>query len=104
MPAVALDGWLLTHAGVHPCLADEYGLPAEPMACTEAIRDLFARRLASGAREPLFDAVGRDRGGAHPSGGIFWCDWRRLSGGLRERLGAVVAVGNDADLHRVMLA
>lgn len=77
VPAVAIDGWLLTHAGAH---ADYlFGYPDADTAAN-AINALFRLRL-EGGRHPMgiFDGIGRRRGGSEDYGGIFWCDWQELT-------------------------
>ena len=89
-PALAVDGWLITHGGLNPYLlrmdagSSAFGAlrlkgridDVEMVA--QAIRDAFEERLVSGQKEPLFDWCGPARGGFDPCGGIFWCDWREL--------------------------
>lgn len=99
--AAAHEGWLITHAGLHPQLLgcarawryDRPPVPAEAAPLAAALRDAFAHRLERGpgcAPARLFDWIGpgkRDpaipddpgtRGGGDPVGGILWCDWDEL--------------------------
>jgi len=67
--ACAVDGWLCTHAGVHPALM------GRDMTADEAAAFLngeFPRQLAARGG-PLF-YVAAARGGTDPFGGIFWFD------------------------------
>ncbi len=76
--AAAVDGWLLTHAGVHPTLQERFALPTDAAACATALTDRFVGRLRRRTPDPLFDAVGQARGGVEPVGGLFWLDWHDL--------------------------
>lgn len=76
--AAAVDGWLLTHAGLHPALARAASLPTDAEDCARELNARFARRVTTGRLDPLFDAVGPARGGRSAIGGIFWLDWREL--------------------------
>jgi len=67
--AAASDGWLITHAGVHPELAAE--LPSEASDAAAEINHRW-HRASKRRRDPLFNAVGPVRGGPDPYGGIFW--------------------------------
>ena len=77
VPALAHDGWLLTHGGAMPHFIGGY---PDAEAAARAIGNLFRLRLESGRPLSLFDGVGRARGGEHAFGGIFWCDWDELTG------------------------
>jgi Calcineurin-like phosphoesterase len=68
--AVASDGWLVTHAGVHPELARD--LPADVADCANEINHRWHRDAKQRARDPLFASVGPARGGPDPYGGILW--------------------------------
>ena len=68
--AAASDGWLITHAGVHPQLAAE--LPGEATECADEINHRWHRDAKRRARDPLFRSVGPARGGSDPCGGILW--------------------------------
>ena len=87
--ATAVDGYLLTHAGLHPRLLA--GSPVldplrdtdrlhDPVAVASAINDAFEQRIESAEPEPVFDWVGpvRSSRAREPCGGIFWCDWTEL--------------------------
>lgn len=78
LAATALDGWLLTHAGIHPLLHQNAGLPVDAETCALELNARFAQRIASANPRFIFDAVGEARGGDDPFGGIFWLDWREL--------------------------
>lgn len=77
--AVAVDGWLVTHAGLHPSLVRHETLPVDTVALAEALNGRFADRVRSSRPVLPFDGIGRERGGVDPVGGIFWLDWRALS-------------------------
>ena len=68
--AAATEGWLITHAGVHPELAR--GLPAEVAECAAEMNHRWHRDPRQRARDPLFASVGPARGGPDPHGGILW--------------------------------
>jgi hypothetical protein len=66
--AAASEGWLITHAGVHPDFAGS--LPAQPEECAAEINRRW--HLKRRGRDPLFASVGPARGGDDPHGGILW--------------------------------
>jgi hypothetical protein len=68
--AAASDGWLITHAGVHPRFAAE--LPADAAESAGEINHRWHRDSKRRARDPLFCSVGAARGGTDPCGGILW--------------------------------
>jgi hypothetical protein len=68
--AAAVDGWLVTHAGVHPDFAAT--LPADASECAGEINHRWHRGNGRRARDPLFAAVGPARGGSDAHGGILW--------------------------------
>jgi hypothetical protein len=70
--AATLDGWLLTHAGVHPTYRP--GLGEEPTDVAEALAATFAERLANPRRIPVIDCSGPVRGYDPEPGGVLWCD------------------------------
>jgi hypothetical protein len=76
--ATSIDGWLLTHAGLHPRFQDELGTSHDAATAAALLHERFARRVADSAHDPVFDAVGWARGGIDPVGSIFWLDWRDL--------------------------
>jgi hypothetical protein len=87
--ATAVDGYLLTHAGLHPRLVEgsqaleplrDIDRLHDPIAVAGAINDAFELRIESGELEPVFDWVGPVRSSRRrePCGGIFWCDWSEL--------------------------
>jgi hypothetical protein len=53
-----VDEYLISHAGVSQRLLDAIELPLKVYLTTG-----------------VFDQIGRARGGRHPIGGLFWCDW-----------------------------
>jgi hypothetical protein len=99
-PATSVDGYLLVHAGLHPLLAPRLdGRDAEEVAA--ALRAAFARRTAGGDPDPLFDAIGRARGGRDDHGGIFWCDWAELMRADRKRRSLVPQIVGHTPRRRV---
>src|SRR3954447_5054025 len=77
LAAAALDGWLITHAGVHPKLARE--LPGDAAECATEINRRW-QRTRRRRNDPLFTATGPERGGSEPYGGILWMhsdEWPR---------------------------
>jgi hypothetical protein len=68
--AAASDGWLVTHAGVHPSLAKD--LPVDVAECAAEINRRWQRAPKQRNRDPLFAFVGPGRGGDDPHGGILW--------------------------------
>jgi hypothetical protein len=67
--ACSVDGWLCTHAGVHPALVDR-DMTAEQAA--DYLNSAFTSQLA--ARHGPLLYVAPARGGRDPYGGIFWFD------------------------------
>ncbi len=68
-PATMVNGWLLTHAGVHRQLIARIGADQ----VLPLIQDQWRNLLAAGT-PPLF-ACGYSRGGSSPFGGITWQDF-----------------------------
>ena len=68
--AAEVDGWVVTHAGIHPELT--HGLSPHAGECVADINDRWHRRSTRHAADPLFDWVGPARGGIAPYGGVFW--------------------------------
>jgi hypothetical protein len=66
--AAAVEGWLVTHAGVHPDFAGE--LPADVAECAAEINHRWHRGNGRRQRDPLFGSVGPARGGSDAHGGI----------------------------------
>lgn len=73
-PAWEIDGWLITHAGVHPSYASQ--LPRCARDAAHAINRCFFGYLQEGRRPslPLFEAVGPVRGNEDRPGGLLWAD------------------------------
>lgn len=75
VPAYALDGALLTHAGVHSVYLDQMPKDSNARDLERIIARRWKSRLATGKKDPLFDAVSPLRGGAsNQVGGLFWAD------------------------------
>jgi hypothetical protein len=74
--AAAIDGWVLTHAGVHPSY--QPGLGADGAAVVGALQETFAGRLANGSRVPVIDRSGPVRGYDPEPGGVLWCDMSEI--------------------------
>lgn len=68
-------GWLLTHAGLHKAIEFQ-GVPEESMDLHDArsIADWINNQAKLDRPHPVMDAVGRERGGSSPHGGILWRD------------------------------
>ena len=66
--AAASDGWLVTHAGVHPDFAE--ALPGDPAECAAEINRRWHHKRRN--RDPLFASIGPARGGDDKHGGILW--------------------------------
>jgi hypothetical protein len=98
-PATSVDGFLVVHGGLHPRLAPAIDGDAEHIAAT--LRAAFERRVAGGARDPLFDSIGRARGGHDAHGGIFWCDWGELMRADRKHPSPVPQIVGHTPRHRV---
>ena len=69
--AIEAEGWLLSHAGFHPCHSSGRTAPT-----LVAQADAALRAMEAGERPVLF-AAGTARGGTVRFGGISWCDWSR---------------------------
>jgi hypothetical protein len=70
---VWVDDWLLTHAGLSAQWA-----PGGPVAEWLITEERKARVAFAADKPHWFIEVGAIRGGAHPAGGILWCDHREL--------------------------
>jgi len=82
------DGYLITHAGLHPEIlkACEFSpkIQADPEKIAATLNIILRVSVESGDfSHPIFN-VGTARGGPHGTGGIFWEDARHLfeSGGI----------------------
>ena len=67
------EGWLLSHAGVHPSFWPEGGNPRDSLARLEAEAHTALANLPT-TECPLLEA-GAARGGFQPVGGLTWLDW-----------------------------
>lgn len=67
--AAARDGWLVTHAGVHPNFTEK--LPGDAADCAAEINRRWHLKKRR-ARDPLFTSIGPARGGDDKHGGILW--------------------------------
>jgi hypothetical protein len=74
--AAALDGWVLTHAGVHPAYQAQLGAGSQEVAT--ALAATFSERLASGQRVQVIDCSGPVRGYDQEPGGVLWCDMTEI--------------------------
>lgn len=89
--SVAVDGWLISHAGVNPGLLASSGINKdleidfskegiEKLA--DSIEDAFIDKISAPLEdqkeEPLFDWIGPNRGGSDPAGSMFWSGWPEL--------------------------
>lgn len=76
--AAAIDGWVMSHAGIHPDyqkdLLDRAG-SSEADAVVGALAALFADRLETGRRTPIIDSSGPVRGIDAEPGGVLWADF-----------------------------
>jgi len=76
--ASAVDGWLLTHAGLHPLYQKRVpaGLRMTAVDLATYLCAAFEARIRDRSGRDVFDAVGPVRsGGRDPlAGGIFWAD------------------------------
>jgi len=87
-PAAALDGWLLTHAGLHPRYAGKFVDEGATDAAKVAARlnDAFDEALAPGGMPAVFSSIGPIRSGGQDlrPGGIFWADAAEMKGAADE--------------------
>jgi hypothetical protein len=88
--AAAIDGWVLTHAGIHPAYQPVLGTGSSEVA--RAVADVFTDRLASPRRVPVIDCSGPVRGSDPEPGGVLWCDMSEIEpvvaeNGLRQIVG-----------------
>jgi hypothetical protein len=70
-----IDGWLFSHAGVHPEWWPGIGkTPAEQMENFDAYWDRAVEQIFEVPEDPIF-AAGKARGGVADVGGPLWLDW-----------------------------
>jgi hypothetical protein len=73
-PMVLVNGFLISHAGIHPA----YWPDSEaPLRALDRLRDQWSEALEEcrcGGNPPLLSA-GKARGGLAQVGGWLWCDW-----------------------------
>ncbi|NBB79441.1 MAG: hypothetical protein GVY36_08350 [Verrucomicrobia bacterium] len=73
--AVLIDGWLFSHAGMHPDLWPGNGQTAEAqMKHFDARWDRAIDQMFEAPEDPMF-AIGKARGGGADIGGPLWLDW-----------------------------
>ena len=90
--ASAVDGWLLTHAGLHPLYQKRVpaGLRMTAVDLATYLCAAFEARIRDRSGRDVFDAVGPVRsGGRDPlAGGIFWADASEMATAKTEEPGA----------------
>ena len=74
--ATSIDGWLISHAGLHSSFIGE--MSSDPGKAAQEINNLFIRRISERTEVPQFDWIGAARSGQHAHGGIFWADFDEL--------------------------
>ena len=72
--AVEVDGWLLSHAGIHPDFWNAELAPADALAELRMDWEGVIGNLYENEDHRLLEA-GEIRGGTLPAGGPLWCDW-----------------------------
>jgi len=73
--AVLLDGWLLSHSGVHPDFwPKDAGTVEKRMEIFDARWNRAMEEIFKVPEDPIF-SIGRARGGVAPTGGPLWLDW-----------------------------
>lgn len=70
---------LVTHAGLQPLLAVQLGVPASARGAAAFLNERWRQRTRTTRHDPLFDWIGRRRGGDNADGGVLWNDWRDLA-------------------------
>lgn len=63
--ATSYDGFLITHAGIHPSFEDD--IPEDPVKAAEFLNNLPTNH-------PIICSIGARRGGYQPCGGVLWRD------------------------------
>ena len=71
--AIYKDGFIITHAGVHPILNKKIKEPEEMAEWINQEMDAF---IKENKRSPIFN-IGGCRGGFQQFGGVFWLDWNQ---------------------------
>lgn len=66
--ATSHDGFLITHAGVHPNFEDQ--LPDDPVEAAKRLNHFGRENI----NQPIFQSIGYSRGGYDNCGGILWRD------------------------------
>ena len=70
--AHSVGDWLVTHAGLHPVLAESAGIDITDSA--EKIAEQLNTLWVSNPMHEVFVAIGYNRGGYHAYGGVLWND------------------------------
>lgn len=70
-PCVAVDGVLVSHAGLAEAF-DDWAGNADAETFAKRVQDLWA----GNPRDDVFSTIGRSRGGWSETGGLLWSDWR----------------------------
>jgi hypothetical protein len=74
--AMEADGWLLSHAGIHPQFWPTVGTPALSLQTLLMEWEGVIGNLFENEDHPLLEA-GEARGGSQAVGGPLWCDWEQ---------------------------
>lgn len=91
--ATDANGWLITHAGLHP----EWGLTGTAAEIADLIADRFGDMLIERSPDPLFTGIDWMRGGRDRIGGIVWLDARSLQEATEDRNPIPQIVGHTAN-------
>jgi hypothetical protein len=70
--ATSVDGWLITHAGLHPHWQERF--PEIPENAARELNERLAITMKGGARFEVIEAIGSYRGGSGEFGGVLWMD------------------------------
>ena len=90
VPAVEVNGWLVTHAGLHPDHLRDLGNPEDAYEAAYALPERFKACVFDRQEWPyVFTGVDYLRGG-YGVGGIFWTDVKTLLGAGPSRIPQIV--------------
>lgn len=96
--ATAVDGYLVTHAGLSPSIWELTDVSVDDaVEAATQINKLFQEKQLNPDRPvAMFDAIGLARGGSSHHGGVFWEEWDELVRSYRTKPLLPQIVGHSA--------
>jgi hypothetical protein len=99
--ATSVDGWLISHAGMHSSFFGAMPDDADVEVIADALNRVLKQKLTERKEVPMIDWIGWLRGGRNPHGGIFWADFEELAKDKRNLIQQIVGHSPQADVRKV---